>query len=58
MRYDEMTNEDFDSILEDILDEQSGSSLLMIPGAYEVLAEYFNNEVLDRWETGKDNDHG
>ena len=47
--YDEMNDEEFDSILEEVLDEQCGASLLTIPGAYEVFAEHFNNEVLSRW---------
>ena len=53
-RYEKMTDEDFYRILEDILNEMSGDSILVIPGLYEVLAEYFNNEILDRWEDEQD----
>ena len=45
----EMTNEEFDEILADIVKENAGN-LLTIPGAYEVFSEHFNNEVLSRWE--------
>jgi len=49
MEYDELTDEEFDEILTEIIDEHSGSSLLAITGVYEVLKEEFNNQVLDRW---------
>jgi hypothetical protein len=50
-KYDAMTQEDFDRHLIAIVNEQQpASSLLTIPGIYEVLAEHFNNEVLESWE--------
>jgi len=49
-KYGKMTDADFDSILEEILNEHTGSQLLLIPGVYECVSEHFNNEVLDRWE--------
>lgn len=63
--YDEIENEEFDRILGDILDEE-GRSLLLVPGVYEVVREYFNNDVLDRWNKERedrmpidfDNGHG
>ena len=48
-RYDKMTNDDFLRILSDIVKEE-GAELLTVPGVYDVVAEWFNNEVLDRWE--------
>lgn len=48
--YDKMTQEDFDRILISIVGDVPASSLIGIPGIYEVLAEHFNNEVLDTWE--------
>ncbi len=42
-----VTQELFDEKLEEILDEQTGSTLLAIPGLYEVVSEHFNNQVLD-----------
>ena len=50
MDYDDMTNDDYDRILADIMDEGCASALLLIPGVYEVVSEYFNNEVLKAWE--------
>jgi hypothetical protein len=49
-RFKKMTDEDFNRILADKIDEESGGSLLLIPGVYEVLSEHFNNEVLETWE--------
>ena len=44
---DNITNEQFDSKLADILSDMTGSELLGIPGLYEVVAEQLNDEVLD-----------
>ena len=49
-RYDKMTQADFDRILEDLLDKESGASLLAIPGLFEAVSEHFNNEILETWE--------
>ena len=46
--YGKMTQEEFDSILAEIVETTPG--IIQIPGVYEILAEHFNNEVLDRWE--------
>ena len=44
-------NEEFDRILEEIMNEKSSpAALLSIPGIYEIVSEYYNNEVLRRWE--------
>lgn len=48
--YSKLSDEEFDSILAEILSEMSGAQILAVPGAYEVFREEFNNEVLDRWE--------
>jgi hypothetical protein len=48
-KYDKMTNEDFNRILGDIMQETGGRVILTIPGVYEVVSEHFNNDVLDRW---------
>ncbi len=44
---EEDLRERFDAKLAEILDEQPASYLLTIPGVYEVLAEQYNNDVLD-----------
>jgi hypothetical protein len=48
--YTKMTDTEFDKILAEILDEMSGQEILSIPGVYCEVAEYFNNEALERWE--------
>lgn len=48
----DMTNQEFEEILMEIMNEGPASSLLTIPGVYECVSEYFNNEVLERWENG------
>ncbi len=48
-KYSKMTNEDFIGILTSILGEKNGTDLLSIPGIYEILAEYYNNQVLEIW---------
>ena len=47
--FSKMTDDEFRSILEDIVKEE-GANILSIGGVYSELAEYFNNEVLSRWE--------
>jgi len=44
------SQEEFDAKLEEILDDQTGSSLLLIPGIYEIVSEHFNNEILEAME--------
>jgi len=50
----EMTQEDFDRLLRKALADDvahNGTDVIFaIPGAYEVLAEDFNNEVIKAWE--------
>jgi hypothetical protein len=49
--YSKMTQEDFENHLEKVLDSYNRcpSQLLSIPGVYECVSEYYNNEVLDSW---------
>jgi hypothetical protein len=49
-RYDNMTDEDFDEILEEIVGEMTPGGLLAIGGVNMILREDLNNEVLTRWE--------
>jgi hypothetical protein len=44
-----MTDEEFDEILEQVV-IKNANQLLLVPGAYELFSEYFNNEVLSIWE--------
>ena len=48
-KYADMKQEDFDRILAEIVKENA-AVILTIPDVYSELAEYFNNEVLERWE--------
>lgn len=45
-----ITNEQFDSKLADILSDMTGAELLSISGLYEVVAEELNNKVLEALE--------
>lgn len=45
-----ITDVEFDRILAEILDESPASTLLSVPGVYEVVSEHFNNDVLRCWE--------
>ena len=47
--YKNMTDEEFDNILEEIIMENL-NEIMTIPGAYEIFSEYYNNDVLDRWK--------
>ena len=47
--YSKMTDKDFDYHLEKTLHDVRAETLLQIPGIYEILAERYNNEVLDAW---------
>ena len=47
--YEDMTQEEFNGILIDFINKSSASNLLLIPGVYELVAEEFNNAVLDEW---------
>lgn len=42
-----VTQGQFDQKLVEILSDMTGAQLLSIPGIYEILAEEFNNDVLD-----------
>ena len=52
MDYSKMTNAEFVEILEGIVKEE-GANILSVPGVYEVLSEFYNNEVLKIWEGGR-----
>jgi len=43
-----MTDEDFNEILKRIMNEE-GANMLSIPGVYELVSEYYNNDTIDEW---------
>lgn len=43
----EITDAQFDAALEELLSELSANQLLDIPGIYEILSEYFNNDIIE-----------
>ena len=45
-----MNHERFTELLAEIIDESPASHLLSIAGIYEILAEEYNNEILERGE--------
>lgn len=49
-----MTQDQFDDILKNCVHETPSIELLSINGIYEILSEYFNNEVLERWANKQD----
>jgi len=48
MDYSKITDQDFDRILRQIIEEEGGN-ILLVPNIYSELAEFYGNEVLDRW---------
>jgi uncharacterized protein (UPF0216 family) len=49
-KYKDLDHDTFVSILEGIIEELSASSLIALPGIYEILSEQYNDEVLIRYE--------
>lgn len=47
--YSKMEQGELDELLEELISETKPRDLIQIPGAYEVLSEHFNNDVLERW---------
>lgn len=47
--YSTCSDDDFDSILKTLV-ERDATQLLTVPGVYEAVSEYYNNEVLEIWE--------
>ena len=47
--YDKLTDEEFDEILVKLIEDTPARELIQIPGVYEAVSEYFNNDVLDIW---------
>lgn len=48
-KFDKMTQEEFDEILAEIVNEE-GANILSIGNVYSELAEHFNNDVLGIWQ--------
>jgi hypothetical protein len=48
-----ITGEQFDHKLLEILSNMSANQLLTIPGVYEIVAEEFNNEILESVESDR-----
>ena len=46
----DISTEDFDRILTEILEDTRPEAVLTIPGVYEILAEHYNNDILQIWE--------
>jgi hypothetical protein len=54
----DVDHEVFVEKLSEVLDECPASHLLAVPGVWEAVSEYFNNEVLRRLEAEKDEPDG
>lgn len=48
--YKWVTSEMFDEKLAEMLEDETGESLLQIPRIYEIVSEHFNNEILEELE--------
>lgn len=48
--HSDLTKEEFDSILAEILEETHIETILEIPGVYDLLAEALNDEVIKTWK--------
>lgn len=46
----DITDEQFDALLRELVNQNPASYLLGIPWVYEIVAEEYNNEVLALWE--------
>lgn len=57
-KYDWVTTEMFDEVLEEIVEEQAAGIIITIPGIYEVLSEHFNNDVLERLKDRREEEQG
>ncbi len=44
-----MSTDDFSDLLHTFVARESASTLLAIPGVYALLAEEYNNEILEEW---------
>lgn len=47
--YAKMTDQDFNRHYDKVTDELSKVELLAVPGVYELISEFYNNEILDSW---------
>jgi hypothetical protein len=48
--YSKMTQQDFDNILFEKLENMKASEIIRLPGIYEIVSEEFNNEILSEWD--------
>jgi hypothetical protein len=53
-RYSWITDKMFDQRLIDIVESEPPSSWIYIPGVYECLAEYYNNQIIDDLQEERD----
>lgn len=54
--YTAMTQQEFDDILLDLLDDMGPADLVGVPGVYEAVSEHLNNDILDAWKKKKESD--
>jgi len=54
VNYDDIKDEEFDDLLDDVLNTMSMHEITSISGVYEILKEELNNEVLELWESSQD----
>ena len=52
--YTNMTNDEFDEILLEVLMDANMGEVIRIPGVYELVSEHYNNDVLLIWKVRKE----
>ena len=54
--YAQMTQDDFNRILEKQAHLMSADDFMTLPGVWEIVSEHLNNDVLDEWKEEQSND--
>ncbi len=50
---DRITQNEFDKILFKILSKKSINDIIKIPGIYDILSDFYINDIFDFWEKDK-----
>ena len=48
--YEDLTDEIFQDLLEELIHDMNAGEILAVPGVYEAMSEELNNNVLDLFE--------
>jgi hypothetical protein len=56
--YSNLTNEEYDQLLQELVEEEPAGILLGIPGVWDLVSEHYHNEVLKKWERRQEAEEG